>query len=168
MTVSHSELLAKKILDHYFSRFRKLDNYRPVWLQGMELDRFYPDLGLAIEFQGRQHFMRVSEFNQTPESFEQQLRNDQRKRVMVEGQGIKLLSLDVFDLKEDRMKRYAEQIKMAGLRHATGKGMSDIVKQLQSLRLDKPADPTFFKSADRLSRVKSKAKKSFWSRIFGG
>ena len=90
-TVSASESVAKKILDHYFFQFRKLDNYRPVWLRGMELDRFYPDLGVAIEFQGRQHFMQVEDLGQTKEGFARQLQVDSQKRHLVEGQGARVV-----------------------------------------------------------------------------
>ncbi|HLC57929.1 MAG TPA: hypothetical protein VJH95_05120 [Candidatus Nanoarchaeia archaeon] len=32
------------------------DNGRYSWLRGMELDRYYPRLRLAFEYQGEQHF----------------------------------------------------------------------------------------------------------------
>ena len=50
--VSHSELLAKQVFDQYLGNFEKIDNVRPDWLQGLEIDRLYPTLGVAIEFQG--------------------------------------------------------------------------------------------------------------------
>lgn len=167
-TVSKSELVAKKILDHYFFSFRKLDNYKPMWLQGMELDRFYPDLGIAIEFQGRQHFMQVADLAQTQEDLKRQIENDSRKRIMVEQQGIKLLALDVFDLTEDRIKRYAYSIKQIGLEYAKSKELKEVERRLTTMRLDISPPSELFKSADRLSRAKPRVKKSFWQRLFGG
>lgn len=168
MTVSRSELLAKKILDHYFFQFRKLDNYRPHWLEGMELDRFYPDLGVVIEFQGRQHFMKVPELQQGREEFERQLYKDQRKRALVEKQGLKLIVLDIFDLTPERMKRYALNIKDLGKFFAESHINSEVVGRLEKIRYDLYPDQELFKGADRLSRTPVKKKKSFWGRIFGG
>ena|SRR3990167_4039047 len=167
-TVSHSELLAKKILDHYFFAFRKLDNYKPVWLQGLELDRFYSDLGVAVEFQGKQHFLRTSELGQSQEAFDRGLKNDQRKRQLVESQGLKLIALDIFDLTPERIKRYVSHIVQVGLTYSTFKGLNEVAFKLKTLRLDKEPDKSLFRSADRLSRSKTKPKKSFWARLFGG
>lgn len=164
-TVSRSELLAKKLLDHYFFQVRKLDNYRPLWLEGLELDRFYPDLGVGIEFQGRQHFMSVPEMSKNQEGFERQLYKDQRKRAAVEKQGLKLIALDVFDLTPERMKRYALQIKDWGKVYAGAGGNIELLRRLEKIRFDLYPDPELFKGADRLSRTPLK-KKSFWSRIF--
>ncbi len=167
MTVSASEAVAKKILDHYFSAFRHLDNYRPPWLRGMEIDRFYPDLGVAIEFQGRQHFMKVTDLGQTDESFTQQLKNDSEKRQMLEAQGIKLFALDVFDLTPDRIRRYATQIKQIGATYASSKSNKDVLLRLNSVRLDITPNQDLFRGADRLSRPKIRPKKSFWDKLWG-
>lgn len=166
-TVSASENLAKKILDHYFFQFRKLDNYRPVWLRGMELDRFYPDLGVAVEFQGRQHFMRVEDLGQTQEGFARQLHSDSQKRQLVESQGIKLFALDIFDLTPDRMKRYAGHIKELGIGYARTKGNNEVVMRLNTVRLDILPDSELFRSADRIGRKPRPTKKSLWSKLFG-
>lgn len=167
-TVSASEMVAKKILDHYFGNFRNMDNYRPVWLQGMELDRFYPDLGVAIEFQGRQHFMKVEDMGQTAESFNRQLGSDSRKRLLIEQQGLRLFALDIFDLTPDRMKRYAAQIKEIGHAYASAKGNTDILRRLSTVRLDITPHTELFRSADRLGRAKPRPKKTLWQRLFGG
>lgn len=166
-TVSASESVAKKILDHYFFQFRKLDNYRPVWLRGMELDRFYPDLGVAIEFQGRQHFMQVEDLGQTKEGFARQLQVDSQKRHLVEGQGIKLFALDIFDLTPDRMKRYATQIKELGLSYAREKANNEVVLRLNTVRLDLTPDSELFRAADRIGRKPRPVKKSLWTKLFG-
>lgn len=169
MTVSQSEYVTKKILDHYFFAFRKMDNYRPPWLGGLELDRLYPDMGVAIEFQGRQHFLQVPEMGNTYADLHKQISNDQKKRILVEGHGIKLFALDLYDLTPERIKRYSQQITQIGLTYARNKGFKEVVQKLGNIRFDKDPDESLFKSASRLlrgGRVKP-PKKPWWKKILG-
>jgi len=59
--LSKSEIRLKVILDSVLPKERFVDNFRPDWLknpntgQNLELDRFYPDLKIGIEFNGPQH-----------------------------------------------------------------------------------------------------------------
>src|SRR5574343_297453 len=59
--ISKSELILKSILDKVLPEEFYIDNYRPDWLQNpetghnLELDRFYPNLKIGIEFNGPQH-----------------------------------------------------------------------------------------------------------------
>lgn len=61
-TVSYGESLMKQYLDLFFTLGKPKDNYRPEWLKNpktgkfLEIDRYYPSLKLAFEFQGEQHF----------------------------------------------------------------------------------------------------------------
>jgi hypothetical protein len=59
--VSKSELKLKQLLDNILPTEEHFDNYRPDWLKNpetgfnLELDRFYPNLNIGIEFNGPQH-----------------------------------------------------------------------------------------------------------------
>lgn len=61
--VSYGEILMKKILDRMYPNEEYIDNYRPKWLENpenignnLELDRYYPRLNRAYEFNGESHF----------------------------------------------------------------------------------------------------------------
>lgn len=67
-----------------------LNNHRPKFLQtknvssSLELDLYYPNLGLAIEVQGEQHRRRIPYFQETESEFHSQLQRDQLKRDLCE------------------------------------------------------------------------------------
>ncbi len=52
---SYGQRLLKELLGHILVE-TPIENYRPAWLLGMEIDLFYPRSRLAFEFQGDQHF----------------------------------------------------------------------------------------------------------------
>ncbi len=51
-----SETIVFNIVNFLFPKRKILHHFRPDWLHGMELDIFIPDLNLAIEYQGQQHY----------------------------------------------------------------------------------------------------------------
>lgn len=61
MITSQQELKLKKLLEDILPTEEYIDNYRPDWLKNpetgynLELDRFYPNLNIGIEFNGPQH-----------------------------------------------------------------------------------------------------------------
>lgn len=61
--ISYGEKLCRRLLSMWFPSKVVLYNYRPDWLRNpntgrnLELDIYYPDLGLAVEFQGFQHHL---------------------------------------------------------------------------------------------------------------
>lgn len=55
--MSYGQSLMSILLDVSMGKIPNTwDNYRPQWLRGLELDRFYQSLNLAFEFQGEQHY----------------------------------------------------------------------------------------------------------------
>lgn len=74
------------------SRF--YENYRPSWLFGMELDFFFPDHNIAIEFNGDQHYFSTG-LSESPSS---QIRRDVRKKMLCRERGIKVFVFKAIDL----------------------------------------------------------------------
>lgn len=77
-----------------------LENHRPDWLGGLELDFFYPRWSLGIEFQGDQHFVGTVAFG----SCAAQKKRDYLKRHLCKGKGITLLRLTADDLQYGKLR----------------------------------------------------------------
>lgn len=59
--MSYGQSLLRQFLERIvIAKF--LENQRPEWLRGLELDFWFPDLKLGIEFQGDQHLARTKTF----------------------------------------------------------------------------------------------------------
>src|ERR1700744_4986390 len=67
-----------------------VENYRPDWLLGLELDFYFPGLNLAIEFQGGQHYTPVHGLG----NLYSQRRRDTQKRKICSERGIVFLRLE--------------------------------------------------------------------------
>ncbi len=91
-----SERICRALLEHITGvRWPK---YRPVWLTNdrgkrMELDGFAQSLGIALEYQGHQHFLNVPFFHQGASSLPQRQRDDARKRALCREHGVVLLEV---------------------------------------------------------------------------
>lgn len=70
-------------------RHNQVWNYLP-WLKPQNLDVYVPDLKLAIEYQGAQHFEPIEYFGGDP-NYQQTLKRDMRKRKLLEEHGVSLL-----------------------------------------------------------------------------
>ena len=106
---STSEILMKRLLDEIFPGEKVQDNERYDWLRStitnskMELDRYYPDLKLAFEYDGEQHysadaFYRIAQTRgqnvtkeQAQKEFDHYVKNDKIKKDICEKLGIKLI-----------------------------------------------------------------------------
>ena len=62
----------------------------PSWLGRQRLDIYVPDLRLAIEYQGKQHFSAVEHFG-GEEGLAETLRRDRRKRSLCTANGVDVL-----------------------------------------------------------------------------
>ena len=167
--VSHSELLAKQVLDQYLGGFKKIDNVRPDWLDGLEIDRLYPTLGVAIEFQGDQHFRVVPGMHRVPADFQKQLHLDTKKSRIIEENGLKLYSINLYDLDRFRVKNILKRMAEDGKKYAQKKGHLEEVTKLQRIRWDLEPDRQLMRRSDRLSKMKKSyyrsSKKSWWRRL---
>ena len=93
MRTSKGQQLTRKYIQAMSNAFFEED-YRPKWMNGLELDFYFPDHGLAIEFNGDQHeFYNGLSGDPLP-----QILRDKEKKEICRSLGIKLISLEAFDL----------------------------------------------------------------------
>lgn len=116
---SAGEILMKRYLDEFFGGEKHFDNIRPEWLRKggkgfpLELDRYYPGLRLAFEYQGAQHY--------DPEvrgmrKFYRLWERDDLKRRICQGRGIRVVYVDASKLNWRWLgKRIREVFKKMGL-----------------------------------------------------
>jgi len=108
MKISYGEHLCRRLLERWFVDENVLYNYRPIWLENpetgrnLELDIYYPNLKLAVEFNGSQHLLLL------------QRRKDHFKKYQCTKLGILLLSvyhpMDIFKYKGWIKKHTAKKI----------------------------------------------------------
>lgn len=55
----NEDLLLKSLIDHYGDVYRIISQGSPEWLSPQRFDIYFPDLNLAIEYQGEQHIKPV-------------------------------------------------------------------------------------------------------------
>ncbi len=79
-------------------------HHRPKWLEGLELDIFIPALKLAFEYQGIQHYKPVEHFGGRTQ-FKKRIENDERKRILCQANGIKLIVVRYDDVLSERNVR---------------------------------------------------------------
>lgn len=65
---------------------------RPGWLQNLELDIWIPHLGIAIEYQGEQHYKPVGHWG-GESAFQRQVERDRLKRKLCKKHGVRLIEI---------------------------------------------------------------------------
>lgn len=106
--------LEKYLSKELYTRFGHLSirqNYRPTWMDGLELDFFIEDLNIAAEVQGAQHYQFVEYFHKSQDDFEKQKDRDAKKVLICRERKIKLVEIftekdaDLFILKVKEMDK---------------------------------------------------------------
>lgn len=102
MARSKLEKELKRKLLYRFNGLLILENKRPDWLtsthgERLELDFYLPNLDLAIEIQGEQHYKFIPYFHQEEQNFTDQLRRDNEKRIICDKAGIDLIEITSYD-----------------------------------------------------------------------
>lgn len=95
VVVFKNERQMKLVLNEIFEKEPYLDNKRYKWLGRLELDRYYPRLKLAFEYNGQQHYEPCLFFSKSErdaiERYNKQLERDDRKVKLCRKYGIKLV-----------------------------------------------------------------------------
>ncbi len=97
--MSYGQDLLKKYLDLLIDNKKVNINFKPNWLFGMELDIFYPELNLAFEFQGHQHFAPSEKYG----SCDEQKNRDKYKKRLCTEQNVTLVTIDASELEFTRL-----------------------------------------------------------------
>jgi len=108
---SKGEIECRKAVETYFQA--PFGKSRPDFLRNpvtggtcnLELDCFNPDIGLAIEYNGRQHYNYVPYFHKNKEAFHNQKYRDWMKVKMCEENGIHLISVP-YNVKPNDIPEY--------------------------------------------------------------
>jgi len=112
--IHHSERRMKRLLDKIFPNEEYQDNVWPDWLinpstgRNLELDRYYPNINLAFEYNGAQHYVACFKSDMEKENARvaRQMISDTAKRDVCAQQGIKLMVIKFSDhLTLDNLQR---------------------------------------------------------------
>lgn len=160
MTSKLERYLAKEL----YSRFGGLSirqNYRPDWMEGLELDFYIEELKIAAEVQGAQHYNFVEFFHRTENGFNEQLKRDAKKSVICREKKITLIEIftekdaDLFvsKIKELDIKRipkyYYQDVEE---KKTSGKRLSkNINKQRMAMHMMEKALKKKFKKATHIN-----------------
>jgi hypothetical protein len=98
MGTSKLQETTASLLHQHFGRFEIKENYRPDWLTNgegnrIELDFYLPELNIAIEVNGNQHYHYNPFFHNEYSDFEKQKRHDDIKKAVCQRKKITLIEL---------------------------------------------------------------------------
>lgn len=100
--------LEKYLSNELYTRFGQYSirqNYRPDWLEGLELDFYIDEIKIAAEVQGEQHYRFTPRFHKEYNDFLEQIKRDEKKQKICRENNIKLFEIftekdaDLFILK---------------------------------------------------------------------
>jgi hypothetical protein len=101
-----NETLLYNIIKSIFPGQTVIRHFRPDWLERLELDIYLPDLKIALEYQGQQHFTAVEAWGGEKALVEVQER-DRRKARLCKNNNIRLI---LIDFTEPLTENYIKQV----------------------------------------------------------
>ena len=111
------ERQCRRIFEHIFKK--PFPTIRPDFLRRangkcLELDGYNPDLNLAFEYNGVQHYKFSPKFHRTKDDFTQQLKRDEDKRRMCKAHNVKVVEIP-YNIKYEKLESYIRiQLKKLG------------------------------------------------------
>jgi hypothetical protein len=98
------------IVKEIYPKYKIERTIRPDWLDGLEIDIYIPELQLAIEYQGKQHYEPV-EFFGGEKSFKNRVILDEKKRKILKERSIHLLEWKyTIEITKDRVEKEINKI----------------------------------------------------------
>lgn len=88
-----NEKLLYDIIKSIFPNYTTVFHFRTKWLENLELDIFIKEISVAIEYQGIQHYEVINHWGGI-EGLKHRQHNDERKKILCENMGVKLLYFD--------------------------------------------------------------------------
>lgn len=118
-----------------FRDYEIQENIRPAWLtspegERLELDFYIPELSLAFEIQGDQHYKFVPHFHRKMDDFANQVRRDQRKRELCIEHEIHLI-----EVASETEYKYAQDEIQEAMKSQVNKNLSQFVLSRVSQQL---------------------------------
>jgi hypothetical protein len=104
INVGEEMVLQEAFPNKLFERTR-----REEWLAGLELDGYNPELRLAFEYQGVQHFRRIPHFHRTTDAFDAQLTRDALKAELCQDEEVTLLAIP-YTIKHADLRIYVREL----------------------------------------------------------
>lgn len=98
--ISTGESLLREYVSCLFPGAEVKYNFRPRCLEGLELDIYLPAYGLALEFNGDQHYIDTDTFG----SCRDQVTRDKRKRYLCKRNNIYLVVIEAIDLEYTKLR----------------------------------------------------------------
>lgn len=121
--VNVGEELVRAALEEAFPGYEFNRTRSEPWMQGLELDGYNKDAGLAFEYQGRQHFERVEHFQREEGAFEAQLERDELTQMRCDDAEVVLMVVPFtvgFANIRAWVRRWLEDLVFEGIVPATG------------------------------------------------
>ena len=87
------ETILYKIIKEIFPNEEITRHHRPKWLDGLELDVFLPNIKLAFEYQGQQHYKPVEIWG-GEKALEKIQERDIRKKIICKNENVRLIIID--------------------------------------------------------------------------
>lgn len=125
---SRGESICRNILEKFFNK--PFPSARPDFLlnsetnRNLELDCYNQELGLALEYNGAQHYDFPNKFHKTLKEFEDQRRRDQLKREVCSSVGIYLITVP-YRIPHNKIPKYIEYYLPENVEHRRSNGIDD-------------------------------------------
>lgn len=122
-----------------FGFLRIQENKRPGWLitdrgERLELDFYLPEMQIAVEVQGAQHYKYIPHFHKDFSEFTSQVRRDQAKKSLCDKEGIALLEIYDEVSRKDAMEfidsSWKEKITLSSSDAMIVRSLKKVVKSL--------------------------------------